>query len=92
MLEDAMNYQLINQKCLIFVHMSKYGDQTHGENLDCVSLLKIVQTGYLLSDPRIFDQYCPVFHNLYIIKHGYHATMCMSCCKPNHGLKLWFSL
>ena len=27
-------------------------DQTHGENLDCVSQLEIGQVGYLLNDPR----------------------------------------
>ena len=35
MLEDAINYQLINHSCLNFVYMSKYGDHTHCENLDC---------------------------------------------------------
>ena len=31
--------------------MSKYGDQTHYENLDCVGQLEIVQAGYLLNHP-----------------------------------------
>ena len=33
--------------------MSKYGDQTHGINLDCLNQLKIGQAGYLLKNPRI---------------------------------------
>ena len=45
--------------------MSKYGDQTHCENLDCVSRLEIDQTGYLLNHPRSLrpgrlDSICPV--------------------------------
>ena len=36
-----------------FVHMSKYGDHTHGDSVDCVSQLKIGQAGYLLNHPRI---------------------------------------
>ena len=35
--------------------MSKYGDQTHGENLDCVSQFEIGQAGYLLNSPRIIN-------------------------------------
>ena len=31
--------------------MSKYGDQTHCENLDCVGQLKVGQAGYLLKHP-----------------------------------------
>ena len=34
--------------------MSKYGDQTHCENLDCVSQLEIGQAGYLLNHPCIY--------------------------------------
>ena len=33
--------------------MSKYGDQTHRENLDCVSELEIGQAGYLLNHPDV---------------------------------------
>ena len=33
--------------------MSKYGDQMHCENPDCVSQLEIGQAGYLLNHPRI---------------------------------------
>ena len=32
--------------------MSKYGDQTNCENLDCVFQLEICQAGYLLNNPR----------------------------------------
>ena len=35
--------------------MSKYGDKTHDENLDCVSWLEIGQAGYLLNSPRIIN-------------------------------------
>ena len=31
--------------------MSKYGDQTYCENLDCVGQLQIGQAGYLLNHP-----------------------------------------
>ena len=34
--------------------MSKYGDQTHCENLDCVSQSEIGQAGYLLNPPRTY--------------------------------------
>ena len=32
--------------------MSEYGDQTHCENLDCVSQLEIGQASFLLNRPR----------------------------------------
>ena len=32
--------------------MSKYSDQTHPGNLDCVGQLEIGQAGYLLNHPR----------------------------------------
>ena len=35
-----------------FVHMSKYGDQTHCKNIDCVGQLELGQAGYLLNHPR----------------------------------------
>ena len=33
--------------------MSRYGDQTNCENLDCVGQLEIGQVGYLLNHPHI---------------------------------------
>ena len=52
-LEDAISYQLSNHSCLNCVHMSKYGDQTHCENLDCVDHLEKIKAGYLLNHPCI---------------------------------------
>ena len=52
MLEGTINYRLMNQYCLDFVHMSYYGDQTHCENHDCVGQLEIDQTA--CADPGIF--------------------------------------
>ena len=53
MLEDAINYKLINQQCYIFVNMSKYGVKTHYENHYCVGQLEIGMVGYLFNHPRI---------------------------------------
>ena len=33
--------------------MSKYGEQTHWENLDCVGQLEIGQESYYVNHPRI---------------------------------------
>ena len=52
MLEDAILFKLMKELCSIFLHVSKYGDQTHCENLDCVGQLEIGQAGYLLNHPR----------------------------------------
>ena len=48
MLEDTMNYQLMNQYCLNF----EYGDQTHCEKLYCVGQLERGLAGYLLNHPH----------------------------------------
>ena len=53
MLTEAINYRLMNQYCFNFVQTSKYGDQTHCENPDCVCLLEIGQASYVFNHPRI---------------------------------------
>ena len=53
MFEDAMNYRLINQYCLNFVHISYYGGITHCKKLNSVGQFEIYQAGYLLTHPRI---------------------------------------
>ena len=38
-------------------YMSKYGDQTHCENLDYVGQLEIYHAGYLLNHPHSMHTY-----------------------------------
>ena len=35
--------------------MSKYGDQTHCDNFDCVGQVEVGQAGYLVNHPRTLE-------------------------------------
>ena len=52
----AKRYRLNTNETIMLnlhlVNMSKYGDQTYCENLDCVGQLEIGQAGYLSNHPR----------------------------------------
>ena len=90
MLIEAINYRLMNQYCFNFVHTSKYGDQTHCENPDCVCLLEIGQASYVLNHPRMFCTKTKHFSSIFTfwkqLEHqilGFTASKATLYCMQN---------
>ena len=84
MLKDVINYQLNNQLCLNFVHVSKYGDQTHSKNFNSVSQLEIGQASYLLNHPHKMGASFKYYFFIYVLSLS--LLCCFVCSLKGLGL------